>query len=60
MEYSLHYYDLRVKDSREGKPRVVLQGIGFDIAVQSILIVIVSIRSVWVDLCNYYEMRELV
>ena len=49
-----------MKDSREKQPRVLSQGIGFDTAVQSIMIVVVSIGSVWIDLWNYYEMRELV
>ena len=49
-----------MKDTREKQPRVLSQGIGFDIAVQSTMIVTVSIGRVWVDLWNYYKMRELV
>ena len=48
-----------MKDTREKQPRVLSQGIGFDIAVQSIMIVTVSVGRVWVVLCNYYEVREL-
>ena len=60
MELPLQKQDLRVKDLRERQPRVLSQGIGFNIAVQSIMIVTVSVGSVWIDLWNYYEMRELV
>ena len=48
-----------MKDSREKQLRVWVYEIRFNIAVQSIMIVTVSIRSVWVDLWNYYEMKEL-
>ncbi len=47
-----------MKDSRGKQPRVLSQGIGVDIAVQSIMIVTASAESVWVDLWDYYEMRE--
>ena len=48
-----------MKDSREKQLRV-LSGIEFSIVLQSMTIVSVTIRSVWVDLWNYYEMRDLV
>ena len=59
MECSLQQHDLRVKDSREKQLRVWVYEIGFNIAVQSIMIVTASAGSVWIDLCNCYEMREL-
>ena len=49
-----------MKDTREKQLRVLSQGIGFNIAVQSIVIVTVSVDSVWIDLWNYYEIRDLV
>ena len=48
-----------MKDSREKQLRVWVYEIGLVIAVQSIMIVTVSVGRVWVDLWNYYEMREL-
>ena len=59
MECPLQQQNLQVKDSREKRLCVLSQGIEFDIAVQSIMIVTASVGRVWVDLCNYYEMREL-
>ena len=59
MELPLQKQDLRVKDSREKQLRVWVYEIGLVIAVQSIMIVTVSVGSVWIDLWNYYEMREL-
>ena len=49
-----------MKDLKEKQPHVLLQGTRFNISVQSDLVKIVSIRSVWVDLWNYYEVRDLV
>ena len=49
-----------MKEAREKKLCVLSQGGGFVIRVQSRMIMLVSIRSVWVDLWNNYEMRELV
>ena len=48
-----------MKDSREKQLRALSQGTGFDIAVQSIMIVTASAGSAWIDLWKYYEMREL-
>ena len=48
-----------MKEAREKQLRALSQGTGFDIAVQSIMIVTVSVGRVWVVLCNYYEGREL-
>ena len=48
-----------MKGTREKQLRVWVHEIGFVTAVQSMMIVTVSIGRVWVDLCNYYEMREL-
>ena len=48
-----------MKDTKEKQLRVWVHEIGFVTAVQSIMIVTVSVGSVWVDLWNYYEMREL-
>ena len=48
-----------MKDTKEKQPRVWVHEIGFNIAVQSIMIVVVSIGRFWFDLWNYYEMREL-
>ena len=59
MECPLQEQDIRVKDSREKQPRVLSQVIGFNIAVQSIMIVTVRVGGVWIDLWNHYEMREL-
>ena len=60
MECTLQQHDLRVKDSREKQLRVWVYEIGFNIAVQSIMIVTASAGSVWIDLWNYYKMRDLV
>ena len=59
MECPLHKQDLQVKDSREKQLHSLPQGIGFNISVQSDLVMIVSICSIWLDLWNNYEMREL-
>ena len=59
MDCPLQQYDVRVKHSIEKQLRVLLQWIRFDIAVQSTMIVIASAGSVWIDLWNNYEMREL-
>ena len=59
MEYQVQLYDLQVKDLREKQQHVLLQGIRFNISVQSDLVIIVNIRCAWGDLRNYYEMREL-
>ena len=59
MEYQVQRYDLRVKDSREKQLRILSQGIGFNISVQSDLVMVVSIYSIWFDLRNNHEMREL-
>ena len=48
-----------MKDLREKQLRILSEGIEFSIVLQSIVIEPVSIGRVWVDLCNYYEMREL-
>ena len=49
-----------MKDSREKQLCVMLSETGFITAVQSIMIMLASIGSVWVDLWNNYKMRELV
>ena len=48
-----------MKDTKEKQPRVWVHEIGFNTAVQSIMIVTASVDSVWIDLWNCYEMREL-
>ena len=58
-EVPIYLKGLRVKDTKEKQLRVWVHRIGFVTAVQSMMIVTVSIGRVWVDLCNYYEMREL-
>ena len=60
MECPLQEKNLRVKDTREKQLCVMLSETGFVTAVQSIMIMLASIGSVWVDLWNYYKMRELV
>ena len=60
MECQVQKYDLRVKDSRDKQPRVLSQGIGFDIAVQSIMIVTASAGSAWIDLWKYYEKERII
>ena len=49
-----------MKDTKEKQLRVWVHEIGFVTAVQSIMIVTASAESVWIDLWNYYEMRDLV
>ena len=48
-----------MKGTREKQLRVWVHEIGFVTAVQSMMIVIASVDSVWIDLWNCYEMREL-
>ena len=48
-----------MKDTKEKQLRVWVHEIGFVTAVQSIMIVTASVDSVWIHLCNCYEMREL-
>ena len=60
MECQVQKYDQRVNDSIAKQLRVLLPEIRFNISVQSDFAIIVSIRSVWGDIWNHYEVRELV